>query len=443
MHEASLLLAVRACFHIHLISKNPTNKTTAKAAVTQMLSVVNQRMELSDARLEYASSATATPPFSPSTSTSDLATDKLSIAIPGTSNHSTVHLLSTIVEEVSEGPETQESNAVEQSEENHVDKVSTESSSIVSPPNESIDNSYVHVVATDVPVGTSSSAETKNHVEVPTTSQPENEESVLKEPTETTTATLKDSIDTKENISLAVTAERQGDERPKDSAVSAKESSLITFPSVFHKDSYLLFRALCKLSMKGLNEDSTGIENDPIALQNKILSLELLLDILTNSGPAFRNGEKFIFAIRSYLCVSLLNNCTSQVAQVVGLSLQIFVNLVQNFKEHLKSELEVFISTIFLRILESENSTYDHKYRVVEVFQIICKDPSSQIELFINYDCDLEAINLFSSIVDGFAKIAKNPSLSFANRGSVEFMSSTTKKYQQEEQHLRTMGNKT
>ena len=79
----------------------------------------------------------------------------------------------------------------------------------------------------------------------------------------------------------------------------------------------------------------------------------------------------------------------------------------------------------------------------MEVFQIICKDPSSQIELFINYDCDLEAINLFSSIVDGFAKIAKNPSLSFANRGSVEFMSSTTKKYQQEEQHLRTMGNLT
>lgn len=46
VHEASLLLSVRACFHIHLISKNPVNKTTAKAALTQMLSVVNQRMEM-------------------------------------------------------------------------------------------------------------------------------------------------------------------------------------------------------------------------------------------------------------------------------------------------------------------------------------------------------------------------------------------------------------
>jgi brefeldin A-inhibited guanine nucleotide-exchange protein len=105
--------------------------------------------------------------------------------------------------------------------------------------------------------------------------------------------------------------------------------------------------------------------------------------------------------------VSLLGNCTSQVAQVVGLSLQIFISLMDNFKDHLKSELEVFVATIFLRILESENSTYDHKLSVLDVFHRICKDPSVQVEIFINYDCDFEAIDLFRRIVDGFAKIAK------------------------------------
>lgn len=139
----------------------------------------------------------------------------------------------------------------------------------------------------------------------------------------------------------------------------------------------------------------------------RILSLELLLGILQNSGPAFRTGDKFIYAVRTYLCVSLLSNCTSHVAQVTDLSLQIFMVLMQHFKEHLKSELEVFISTIFLRMLESENSTFDHKFRVLEVFQNICKDPKGQVELFINYDCDLDAINLFSRIVAAFAKIAK------------------------------------
>lgn len=111
--------------------------------------------------------------------------------------------------------------------------------------------------------------------------------------------------------------------------------------------------------------------------------------------------------MRNYLCVSLLGNCTSNVAQVTGLSLQIFATLLEFFKDHLKSELEVFVTGIFLRILESENSTYEHKLRVLEVFHNICKDPAALVELFINYDCDLEAIDLFRRIVDGFAKVAK------------------------------------
>ena len=57
VHEASLLLAVRACFHIHLMSKNQVNKTTAKAALTQMLSIVNQRMENFEVRAKAESEA--------------------------------------------------------------------------------------------------------------------------------------------------------------------------------------------------------------------------------------------------------------------------------------------------------------------------------------------------------------------------------------------------
>jgi brefeldin A-inhibited guanine nucleotide-exchange protein len=212
----------------------------------------------------------------------------------------------------------------------------------------------------------------------------------------------------------------------------------MSFPSILHKDSFLIFRALCKLSMKGLHDESGSSQSDPIALQNKILSLELILHMLQQCGPAFKNGERFIYAVRRHLCVSLLGNCTSQVAQVTGLSLQIFVILMQSFKEHLKSELEVFVQNIFLRILESENSTFDHKYRVLEVFHNLCSDASNQVEVFINYDCDYEAIDLFRRIVDGFSKIAKNPSLP-QNRSSVDFLSSN-KKAEKEEQTIRMKG---
>ena len=48
-----------------------------------------------------------------------------------------------------------------------------------------------------------------------------------------------------------------------------------SFPSIVHKDAFLIFRALCKLSMKGLNDDA-GAQQDPIALQNKYGAESLL-----------------------------------------------------------------------------------------------------------------------------------------------------------------------
>jgi brefeldin A-inhibited guanine nucleotide-exchange protein len=42
VHESSLLAAVKACYHIHLVSKNMVNKTSAKATLTQILNVVFQ-----------------------------------------------------------------------------------------------------------------------------------------------------------------------------------------------------------------------------------------------------------------------------------------------------------------------------------------------------------------------------------------------------------------
>ena len=55
---------------------------------------------------------------------------------------------------------------------------------------------------------------------------------------------------------------------------------------------------------------------DPIALQSKILSLELLLSLLERGGPEIRDSERFVHAVRQYLCVSLLKNCTSSNTQV-------------------------------------------------------------------------------------------------------------------------------
>lgn len=122
-------------------------------------------------------------------------------------------------------------------------------------------------------------------------------------------------------------------------AVASKkeDSTLVAFSQQYQTDAYLLFRALCKLSSKSLEDASTNkyvsfVSSgpvDPMSLQSKILSLELLLALLDNAGEAFCTSEKFIYAVQNYLCVSLLKNCTSGHTQVAYLSHRIFLVLVR------------------------------------------------------------------------------------------------------------------
>lgn len=341
VHEGSLLLAVRACFHVHLITKNQVNRTTAKAALTQMLSVVFQRMENLDARTKAEAEAT----------------------------------LAAF---------------------NRIEEDDAEAAEASTPPAET---AAAALAEAPVPCGSCMYAETFVALGFASGGLVAQSVSGLSE----------------------------------DISSTANNAAAHAFPSILHKDAFLLFRALCKLSMKGLH-DEAGAQQDPIALQNKILSLELILHILQRGGPAFKSGDKFVYAIKQYLSVSLLANCTSSIAQVTSLSLQIFLSLMGSFKEHLKGELEIFVGSIFLKILESEYSTFEHKSRVLEVLLNICQDPVTLVELFINYDCDFEGNDLFRRIVDGFAKMAKNPVLP---RSSVDFM--VSKKTQAEERQLRMM----
>ncbi len=46
VHEATLVQAVRTCYNICLGSRNLVNQTTAKATLTQMMSVIFSRMEV-------------------------------------------------------------------------------------------------------------------------------------------------------------------------------------------------------------------------------------------------------------------------------------------------------------------------------------------------------------------------------------------------------------
>lgn len=45
VHEADVLLIVRICYNIYMATKNTINQATARATLTQIISVIFQRME--------------------------------------------------------------------------------------------------------------------------------------------------------------------------------------------------------------------------------------------------------------------------------------------------------------------------------------------------------------------------------------------------------------
>lgn len=227
-----------------------------------------------------------------------------------------------------------------------------------------------------------------------------------------------------------------------DMTMKSRLSSAGNFPSFEHKDAYLVLRSLCKLSMKAVSTDpqtsylstpvviarneSSGPGDDPAgerinrdfptqpimmdpALDSKILALDLILEILqrTKTDIFMNAGHHLIYAVRNYLCHSLLKNCTLDNTYVVSLSLQLFVPLIRHFRAHLKTEIEAFVTNVFFVILDSKNSTVEHKLRVVILFEEVCSDPATLAEIFLNYDCDLSAVDLFQRIVNTLARVAK------------------------------------
>ncbi|XP_054286220.1 brefeldin A-inhibited guanine nucleotide-exchange protein 1-like isoform X2 [Macrosteles quadrilineatus] len=177
------------------------------------------------------------------------------------------------------------------------------------------------------------------------------------------------------------------------------------FTHILQKDAFLVFRALCKLSMKPLSEGQPDPKSHE--LRSKILSLHLLLSILQSAGPVFRANIMFVTAIKQYLCVALSKNGVSSVPEVFELSLAIFLALLSRFKMHLKMQIEVFFKEIFLSILETSSSSFEHKWMVIQALTRICADAQSVVDMYVNYDCDLAAANLFERLVNDLSKIAQ------------------------------------
>ncbi|KAJ8613377.1 hypothetical protein CTAYLR_002304 [Chrysophaeum taylorii] len=495
IHEGSLLIAVRSCYNIHLVTKNQVNKTTAKATLTQMLSIVFQRMEAYDQRTRLSSEKNDGASAAAAAAAAALAQEVVAnsvdvepvvaVVVPAAAETEAAAAAAPS-REGEEARRFKEGDAVAVSGfgDGELKELRDDGSCVVAlnawryedgrpallyaetsvlrepdpehaPPPRIVDkeappegatirdDGTIVVVPAAAAAATTKeeedeeeeaaaaaaaevSKETEEAPVVPPSPsvmtagaakdgplQPaqyfddddeeddDEEEEEDEEDDDEGTPTVADSPASMEAAAAAAAAAAKGG--PIAAARSLAQAT--PFPSPYHKDAFLLFRALCKLSMKDHDEVEPPVE--PISMQSKALSLELLLSVLEHAGPSFCNGIRFVGAVRQYLCVSLLKNCTSNVTHVVALSLRIFVNLIVKLRQHLKAEVEVFISHIFLRVLDSDNSTHEHKMLVLEVFHNLCTDAQGLVEIFLSYDADFDSVDIFRHIVVALARVVK------------------------------------
>ena len=119
--------------------------------------------------------------------------------------------------------------------------------------------------------------------------------------------------------------------------------------------------------------------------------------------------REFIDVIKNQLCDGLLRHVVNVVNtenQIFPLVIDIFYSLFLHFRQHLKSVIRIFIETIFLKLLDSTNSTYQLKSQILGIFDKISKSTTMLLEIFVNYDCDMSQKDLTNRMIESLCRIA-------------------------------------
>ncbi|CUM67913.1 uncharacterized protein PRCAT00005624001 [Priceomyces carsonii] len=182
------------------------------------------------------------------------------------------------------------------------------------------------------------------------------------------------------------------------------------------KDAFLIFRAMCKLSVKPLESDTLDMRSHSV--RSKLLSLHIIHTILREHIEIFLSPDvvilsssslertRLINTVRQYICLSLSRNAASSLAPVFELSLEIFWIIISNLRSEFKREIPVFLDEIYFPVAEMKTSTPHQKRYLLSIIERLCNDSRCIIEFYLNYDCDSRMPNIYEKIVDYLTRLS-------------------------------------
>ena len=182
------------------------------------------------------------------------------------------------------------------------------------------------------------------------------------------------------------------------------------------KDAFLVFRAMCKLSVKALDTDSLEMRSHGV--RSKLLSLHIIHTVLKEHIELFLSNDVVLLstnpndhttlvnAIRQYLCLSLSRNAASPLAPVFELSLEIFWLIISNLRAEFKREIPVFWDEIYFPVAEMKTSTPHQKRYLLSIIERLCNDSRCILEFYLNYDCDSGMPNICERIIEYLTRLS-------------------------------------
>ncbi|KAJ1660460.1 guanine nucleotide exchange protein for ADP-robosylation factor [Dispira simplex] len=227
------------------------------------------------------------------------------------------------------------------------------------------------------------------------------------------------------------------------------------------RDAFALFRALCKLSTKAMNNEQYN-DIRVLSLRSRLLALHLIyivlnthLDVFANvlvrlqptaqsiarhseasetpgdstptsadplSRPSLNDGPgamdqtgetpesvtlPFIGVVKQYISLSLTRNLVSSDFSIFEVSLAILARLLVGLHKFVLKEIEVLFREIVLPTIDMRRMPHLQRSCLIQCLLEICNNSQTLIEFYLNYDCSQDStLNLYERLVNTLSKIA-------------------------------------
>ena len=171
---------------------------------------------------------------------------------------------------------------------------------------------------------------------------------------------------------------------------------------------------LTTTSTLGSAEDDSSKTNSEVKILCRQFCLINIKEMVEKSNNYFQNDSDIIFIIKELFKGSLLTNALSNKIKIFQLSLEVFVSIIKCFRAHLKEQIEIFSMKVLIKFLESEIFDFEYKKTILDALLLLADDVEFLVEIYINYDCDVNCnavfsvlINLLTKIINGLYKKSK------------------------------------